>query len=848
MTMSAPQTRTPDFRQVFQAAPGLYLVLEPDLTIVAVSDAYLAATMTKREEIVGRGIFDVFPDNPNDPATEGVRNLRASLEAVKAKRASDAMPIQKYDIRRPDAEGGGFEERYWSPMNCPALDDDGRLTYIIHRVEDVTDFVRLKQLGKQRQSQTEELRGRADAMEAEIFLRTQEVADASRQLKEANAELARLYEKTKELDRLKSEFFANVSHELRTPLALIIGPTEQLLGSSELADRTRSGLEMIGRNARLLLARVGDLLDASKLEAGGMKPSYAEADLAVIVRLCASHFESLASERNVVYRVEAPPSLPAEVDQDHLGKVIVNLLSNAFKFTPEGGTIRCSLCVDDPSGRAVLEVADSGPGIAPEDREVIFERFRQLEGGSKRRFGGTGLGLAIARELVQIGGGRLWASAAPEGGALLTAEIPLRAPPTVPVRRGDAAPKPQLPNTVIVSERPGGQPRPPPLRAPDTRERPLVLVIEDNADLNLFLCDALVDDYRVASARDGKEGLAKAFALKPDLVVTDVMMPEMSGDEVVREIRRAEGLEQVRIVVLTAKADDEPRLALLDAGANDYLTKPFSARELRARIRNLLDVKLVEDRLRILNTELANSNRRLTKLSGDLDAANRELDAFTHSVSHDLRAPVRSVLGFGQALAEEAEERLGETGREHLRRVLAAGKRMSALIDELLELSKVTRAELRRRPVDLSMLARRVVSELRQREPDRRIEAVVSADIIVSGDEGLLQIALENLLDNAWKYTSRVAEPRIEVSAAEAGGERICFVRDNGAGFDASYAGRLFQPFQRLHTDAEFPGTGVGLATVSRIVQRHGGRIWAEAAPGKGATFYFTLPDVAPSP
>jgi PAS domain S-box-containing protein len=189
LTPSSTSISTPDFRILFESAPGLYLVLKPDLTIVAVSDAYLHATMTKREEILGRGLFDVFPDNPDDPTATGTRNLRASLERVLQNRVPDSMAVQKYDIRRPDSEGGGFEERFWSPVNSPVFSADHEIAYIIHRVEDVTEFVRLKQRGSEEQRHTEELRTRATQMEAEIYLRSQELADANRKLRKTNEDL-----------------------------------------------------------------------------------------------------------------------------------------------------------------------------------------------------------------------------------------------------------------------------------------------------------------------------------------------------------------------------------------------------------------------------------------------------------------------------------------------------------------------------------------------------------------------------------------------------------------------------------------------------------------------------------
>ena len=206
-----PEDR-PDFLSLFESAPGLYLVLTPELKIVAASDAYLQATMTTREEVLGRGLFDVFPDNPADSEATGEHNLRASLQRVLQGRQPDAMPVQKYDIRRPESEGGAFEVRYWSPVNSPVRNQNGEVAYIIHRVEDVTEFMRLKVLGNEQRKAAEALRTRAEQMEAEIYLRAQQVDQANQQLREANEQLAWLYSKSKELELLKSEFFANISH------------------------------------------------------------------------------------------------------------------------------------------------------------------------------------------------------------------------------------------------------------------------------------------------------------------------------------------------------------------------------------------------------------------------------------------------------------------------------------------------------------------------------------------------------------------------------------------------------------------------------------------------------------
>jgi PAS domain S-box-containing protein len=235
------------------------------------------------------------------------------------------------------------------------------------------------------------------------------------------------------------------------------------------------------------------------------------------------------------------------------------------------------------------------------------------------------------------------------------------------------------------------------------------------------------------------------------------------------------------------------------------------------------------------------SEQMLRHYAGQLEAANSELDAFAYSVSHDLRAPLRSIQGFGQALIEDCGERLDELGREHLQRIRKATERMAALIDDLLELSRVTRVSLRSERVDLSGAAEAILAELAEGDPDRSVRVSVMPGAIATGDPRLLKVVLDNLLRNAWKYTRRKPDAHIEFGVSDEGPAPVYYVRDNGVGFDMAYVDKLFQPFQRLHSVAEFEGTGVGLASVQRIVTRHGGRVWAEGAEDEGATVYFTL-------
>ena len=241
------------------------------------------------------------------------------------------------------------------------------------------------------------------------------------------------------------------------------------------------------------------------------------------------------------------------------------------------------------------------------------------------------------------------------------------------------------------------------------------------------------------------------------------------------------------------------------------------------------------------NQSLRSLNAELSKAKEAAEAANQELEAFSYSVAHDLRAPLRAVDGFSRALLEDCAEALDATGKNHLQRVRNAAQRMAQLIDDLLRLSRVGRADLKPAPVDLSRLAETVSGELQRADPARKVQVVIAPGVVAPGDAHLLRVALENLIGNAWKFTSKVPSARVEFGVDQRDGQPVYFVRDNGAGFDQAYAGRLFAPFQRLHHESEFPGTGIGLATVQRIVRRHGGKIWAEGKVGEGATILWTM-------
>jgi PAS domain S-box-containing protein len=410
-----------------------------------------------------------------------------------------------------------------------------------------------------------------------------------REIAQKNLELQGLLERIRELDEIKTQFFANVSHELRTPLALILGPAQRLIddeGAMPLAER-REGAQVVVRNARMLLKHVNDLLDMSKLEAGKLKIELQDADVAGQVRFLASHFAVLAAERKVEYWVDANEACVAAVDPDKLQRVVMNLLGNAFKFAPAGGRVHCSL--RQSRGELTVAVEDSGPGVKPEQRQAIFERFRQGDGGINRKVGGTGLGLAIAKEFVEMHKGRIEVLDSALGGARFQVTIPLH-------RLGQAGGTTEasvdrtMLDGVIEELRFAGQERPAKEDAgsPALAGKARVLVVEDNPDMNRFITQCLGRHYEVASAFDGREGLEKALQLRPTLVVSDIMMPNVSGVEMIAQMRRLPELRSTPVLLLSAKADEDLMVKLLDEGAQDFIVKPFSEKDLLVRVRNLV--------------------------------------------------------------------------------------------------------------------------------------------------------------------------------------------------------------------------------------------------------------------
>jgi signal transduction histidine kinase len=690
-------------------------------------------------------------------------------------------------------------------------------------------------------------------------------------LEAAVNDLSTLYQQARELDQLKTDFFANASHELRTPLTLILAPLDDLLRSGRLSGEDRESLELVQRNARSLLAHVNNLLDMSKLDAGMLQSEYSAVDLVQLTRATASHFDGLIRDKQLDFELALPAQLLARVDAEKIGRVLLNLLSNALKFTPRGGRVVVALARQpskskDSPASAVLTVRDSGEGVPENEREHVFERFRQGSAGSARGGAGTGLGLSIVREFVRLHGGDAHVDDAPEGGALFQVILPL-APPTLAERApasatdGEAA----LPDLGVYAHAASGLASVAPNVVSDAQDEsaPLLLIVEDNPDMCALLTRTLRADYRVISAEDGEAGLSLATRARPDLILSDVMMPKLNGEQLVHAVRATEDLDAVPILLLSAKADDALRARILELGAQDYLLKPFSRDELLARVKNLVTIKRTHD---LLQTEVDAQRGDVEALSRDVVLRKRELERalddarearkaaelasraksdFLSLVSHELRTPIASIELQLERLLRGTAGNVSEEQLAILARISRSSSRLLDMVESLLEFARVEsgRLAIQESRVELVSAVREVVEELRPRAESKSVELVLTAQseaLWVDTDVRLLRLIVVNLIDNAVKYTD---EGRIDVTLAGSRDGVVLRVIDTGRGIDLAHQELIFQPFEQLEPvrSKRQRGVGLGLALVRSIASALGAKVSLESQQGAGTAFTVTL-------
>jgi signal transduction histidine kinase len=661
---------------------------------------------------------------------------------------------------------------------------------------------------------------------------------------------------------LKSIFFVTIHHELRTLISLILGPAELLLQQTSLTQDVRQVLEMVTRNALLLLKLVNDLQEISHLELGQLKLHYATCDLSQLVSLLAANFNTVAEKRQITYCVQIPPPLWVEVDPARIERVVLKLLSNAFKFTPDGGSIICSLTTEDhPSQRAAvtstqvqLTVQDSGPGVPIELCEMIFEHFRQTEEGAKRHVGGTGLGLAIVKGLVSLHGGTIQVDEAPGGGARFTVRLPQRAHTGTPIQ-SEEDPAPSKPTAAHMSQGVAKELLPArPSFSSAMSEQSLILIVEDHPQMRQFLSAQLSSQYRVMEAANGQEGLTLAQQVHPDLILTDIMMPVMSGNEMLAALRADSSCDDITVVVLSAGGSEDLRLNLLREGAQDYLIKPFSPEELQVRLGNLLTLqrtrRLLQEELNSSQQNIENLVRVLTTNRRNLEAMNSELRGmnkqqsnFIAVVSHEFRTALSGIQGFSELLSEQ--EWSPQEVKEYATDITTDARRLSHLINEVLDLERMKsgKTTLLREPVDVNALLRKLGEQTQHMAAKHTLLYHLDDALpLIQGDQDQLIQVVGNVLSNALKYSP--AGGNILLSSQREQESIHVSIQDQGIGIAEEALKNIFEPYSRIDLEKTrfIGGTGLGLSLVREIINLHGGTIWVESTIGDGSTFHFFLP------
>lgn len=684
---------------------------------------------------------------------------------------------------------------------------------------------------------------------------------ASSEVEAANSRLELAYDKLKELDAYKNQFFSNITHELKTPLTLILAPTEAIIKGEmgKFSPDQQEYFRRIYQNGLRLMKLINDLLDLAKLEDSKLKLRVEESNLSTFVQGLLSNIKPLAERKKITLR-DTVPEEPVIVwfDHDRMEQVLINLLANAVKFTPENGEIGVTVT---PHGEELqVVVADTGIGIPPDKLDLVFDRFSQVDGTTTRKFGGTGIGLALARELTQLHGGRIWAESADGQGTQMI--VRLRAgtehfDPSVldrrqqevdtnETRRVDDGSLPQWSQRfetrndykfLAIDEATERRLAPRDSAPSGTRSSSRVLVCEDSKEMLQFIHLQLKDRYQVSLAENGKRGWELVEKLRPDLVVTDYMMPEMDGLELTQLIKQTPETTHIPVVMLTAKAGTSDRVAGKHAGADEYLGKPFSTSELHAVIEQLLQAKEHEadrlvshrmDSVEIIAGRLAHEiHNPLNYMKNGAMLIGKAVGRLNNAIDTDA-----DDLDVQRARAQKSIDRL-------LEQINVGAERIGTTVDLLKEYAREGYSpEVRTYSVVEGVQA--VMSVVRDRDGIQReidFTADDSAGMVTCVPQEFHEI-VSNLIQNA--YDATPMDGKISVRLHGSAEAATIQVQDTGEGMSSEVVDKVFSPF---FTTKE-PGRGMGMGTtiVYRLVKKYGGTIDVDSELGVGTTFTVVMP------
>ncbi|HEV2329048.1 MAG TPA: ATP-binding protein [Verrucomicrobiae bacterium] len=688
------------------------------------------------------------------------------------------------------------------------------------------------------------------------------------ELDKSKGELEENNKKLVELDRLKGRFFANVSHEMRTPLTLLIAPLESLMKRAESAldSSSRELLETMQSNSMRLLKLINDLLDLVRLESGRMDIKSDPLQIKDFFKGLSSAIKQVAAEKNVQVQTHVDELLDSMLtDRDKLEKILLNLLFNAIKFTPSGG--RIDLKAEKKDDRILLIVSDTGIGIAEKSLPFVFDRFWQADNSSRRKYQGVGIGLALVKELSEMMGGGVSVTSVEGQGTTFTVHLPFKsAPLPAPVETDTAVPAPLAAKGADSDEWLGnlyrraeffattGTRRPAPAPsapAAISGRKPVALIADDEPDMQHFLRTELERDYDLIEATDGVQALEKAELFLPDIVLLDMMMPEMDGLDVCKELRAREATAGIPVILLTARADEETKFDALQMGANDFLAKPFSATELHARIKNLVDSHDYQRKLSKQNQALTSAIEQIkdteTQLvqSEKLASLGRLSAGIIHEINNPLNFATTGVFALRNKtknlpVAEKAEM------EEILNDVDEGLKRVRNIVSDLRIFTHPESG-----PSESVDVAETVNASLRflssEWKGNVRIENNIAPGQVAQANRNKLVHILVNLLQNSLDAMSAKKfegeEPTIWIEGRVADGKSIIVVRDNGTGIEQKHMAKIFDPFFTTKDVGE--GMGLGLSICHRIIRGYGGHVTVKSEPGRFCEFTVDFPEKA---
>jgi len=809
-----------DFRVLFESVPGLYLILDEQLAIVAVNDAYAQATMTRREAIIGRGLFEVFPDNPDDTSADGVSNLLASLNFVRKNKKPHTMAVQKYDIRRPD---GTFEVRYWSPKNSPVLDKNKNIAYIIHRVEDVTEFIKTKNEKEETLKITEELRHQVEEMGMDIFNRSKEIQLTNKKLLAEIEERKKTEIKLNESEEIFSTFFykspvINSITDAVTGKFLkvndnfiqfcgmeekdIIGKTAldlNLIVHPEHREEVIKSIKKNGYTRDVIMEIKSKNGETKWVSTSAHQVNISERDCFLTAMIDITErkkAELLIQKMNTELEHKVEERSNEILKNEKKFRALIE--KNADMMTlalPDGKLIYASPSLQSVLGYTFEEIQKiPAPDlIHPEDVPGLMEQIMDIIGTPGKSF-------YRQHRLLHKDGRYIWCEGTmtnmlhdPDIGALVS-------------------------NFRDISERKKAE------ENIEQSEKKFRALIESSHDGIGMLNEKGVVMYVTPSA-------AKIDGFSSEDLIGKVGMGQVHPDDMPNAMKMMEdSFKNPGIPVYSQHRilHKKGHWVWTEGTMTNFLHDPA----INSMVVNFRDIT----QRKVAELELSAQNRQLLTM-------NRELEQFAYVASHDLQEPLRSLISFTDLLKTEYKDLLDKKGEQYLIFIQKSSKRMQQLVKDLLDYSRIGK-EKELVSVNCNELLEEVVSDISFSVKESHAEVTVNNLPVINGYKTELRQLFQNLLSNSIKFSLKDKAPVISVSAIKQDKEWIFSVTDNGIGISADDQYKIFVIFKRLHNRNEFEGNGIGLAHCKKIVEMHGGHIWVISKPGEGSTFNFTIPQL----